>query len=78
MERTVLAEFIQGRVSKVFQVDIHPAATIGHGIMVDHATGVVIGETAVLGNDVSLLHGVTLGGLVKNQAIVIQRLVREL
>ena len=37
MERTVLAEFIQGRVSKVFQVDIHPAATIGHGIMVDHA-----------------------------------------
>lgn len=65
MERRVLAEFIQGRVSKVFQVDIHPAATIGHGIMVDHATGVVIGETAVLGNDVSLLHGVTLGGTGK-------------
>ena len=64
-ERTVLAEFIQGRISKVFQVDIHPAATIGHGIMVDHATSVVIGETAVLGNDVSLLHGVTLGGTGK-------------
>ena len=65
VERTVLAEFIQGRISKVFQVDIHPAATIGHGIMMDHATGVVIGETAVLGNDVSLLHGVTLGGTGK-------------
>ena len=65
MERRVLAEFIQGRMSKVFQVDIHPAAKIGQGIMVDHATGVVIGETAVLGNDVSLLHGVTLGGTGK-------------
>ena len=63
--RKVLAEFVQGRASKVFQVDIHPAATIGKGIMVDHATAVVVGETAVLGNDVSLLHGVTLGGTGK-------------
>ena len=43
-------------------MDIHPAAVFGHGIMFDHGTGIVIGETAVLGNDISLLHGVTLGG----------------
>ena len=57
-----LALFLQNRVSMVFDVDIHPAAILGQGIMIDHATGVVIGETAVLGNDVSLLHSVTLGG----------------
>jgi serine O-acetyltransferase len=45
----------------VFGVDIHPAARIGAGVMIDHATGVVIGETAVVGDDVSILHGVTLG-----------------
>ena len=70
--RKVLAEFVQGRASKVFQVDIHPAATIGKGIMVDHATGVVVGETAVLGNDVSLLHGVTLGGTEGSPVTVIE------
>ncbi|MCV2503723.1 MAG: serine O-acetyltransferase, partial [Neisseriaceae bacterium] len=57
-----LALFLQNRSSEVFGVDIHPGATIGKGIMSDHGTGVVIGETAVLGNDISLLHGVTLGG----------------
>ncbi|MBH67136.1 MAG: serine O-acetyltransferase [Rhodospirillaceae bacterium] len=63
--RETLAQYIQSRVSEVFQVDIHPAAQIGKGIMMDHATGVVIGETAVLGDGVSLLHGVTLGGTGK-------------
>ena len=46
----------------MLQVDIHPAARIGWGIMIDHATGVVIGETAVVGDNVSMLHHVTLGG----------------
>ena len=45
--------------------DIHPAATIGSGVFIDHATGVVIGETAVVGDDVTMLHGVTLGGTGK-------------
>jgi serine O-acetyltransferase len=63
--RELLAMHIQSRVSELFQVDIHPAARIGSGIMIDHATGVVIGETAVVGNDVSLLHSVTLGGTGK-------------
>ena len=48
-------------------VDIHPAAQIGHGIMFDHATGIVIGETARVGNNVSILHNVTLGGTGKEQ-----------
>lgn len=60
--RQTLAYFLQNRASEVFGVDIHPAAVFGHGIMFDHGTGIVIGETAVLGNDISLLHGVTLGG----------------
>lgn len=60
--RKTLAYFLQNRASEVFGVDIHPAARFGHGIMFDHGTGIVIGETAVLGNDISLLHGVTLGG----------------
>lgn len=60
--RQTLAYFLQNRASEVFGVDIHPAARFGHGIMIDHGTGVVVGETAVLGNDISLLHGVTLGG----------------
>ncbi len=66
-DRKILAKYIQGRVSEVFQVDIHPAAKIGKGIMIDHATGVVIGETAVVGDNVSLLHGVTLGGTGKDR-----------
>ena len=60
--RTTLAYFLQNRASEVFGVDIHPGARFGRGIMFDHGTGIVIGETAVLGNDISLLHGVTLGG----------------
>ncbi|KAI9109705.1 hypothetical protein K1719_019335 [Acacia pycnantha] len=60
--RQVLASALQSRVSEVFGVDIHPAEKIGEGILLDHATGVVIGETAIVGNRVSLMHGVTLGG----------------
>lgn len=60
--RESLALFLQNRIATVFDVDIHPAARIGAGIMVDHATGVVIGETAIIGNNVSMLHSVTLGG----------------
>ena len=60
--RETLALYLQSRTSELFQVDIHPAARIGAGVFIDHATGVVIGETAVVGDDVSMLHGVTLGG----------------
>lgn len=61
-DRKTLAYFLQNRSAEVFGVDIHPAATLGHSIMIDHGTGVVIGETAVLGDNISILHGVTLGG----------------
>ena len=64
-ERSELALYLQSRVSEVFAVDIHPAAQIGSGILLDHATGLVIGETAVVGDHVSLLHEVTLGGTGK-------------
>ncbi|KAB1199143.1 Serine acetyltransferase 3, mitochondrial [Morella rubra] len=64
-DRMILALLIQNRVSEVFAVDIHPGARIGRGILLDHATGVVIGETAVVGNNVSILHKVTLGGTGK-------------
>ncbi|MBT8149541.1 MAG: serine O-acetyltransferase [Gammaproteobacteria bacterium] len=60
--RRSMARYIQHMTSVLYQVDVHPAAQLGSGIMFDHATGVVIGETAVVGNNVSLLHGVTLGG----------------
>lgn len=60
--RDALAFYLQSRVSELFQVDIHPAAPIGRGAFFDHGTGIVIGETAVVGDDVSLLQGVTLGG----------------
>lgn len=63
--RRLLARYIQSRVSEIFAIDIHPAARIGHGIFIDHGSGIVIGETAVLGNDISILHGVTLGGTGK-------------
>jgi len=63
--RQWLSYFLQSRVSQLFAVDIHPAAKIGRGIMMDHATGIVIGETAVVDDDVSMLHGVTLGGTGK-------------
>jgi len=64
-DRADLAYFIQMRVSEVFGVDIHPGAKIGRGVMIDHAHSVVIGETAVVGNNVSMLHSVTLGGTGK-------------
>ncbi|PIA46815.1 hypothetical protein AQUCO_01500394v1 [Aquilegia coerulea] len=60
--RKVLALALQSRISEVFGVDIHPAAKIGEGILLDHGTGVVIGETAVIGNRVSLMQAITLGG----------------
>lgn len=60
--RRSLALFLQNRIASVFDIDIHPGAVIGRGLMVDHGTGVVIGETAVIGDDVSMLHSVTLGG----------------
>ncbi len=63
--RTGLAAHLQNRVSEVFGVDIHPAARIGSGILIDHATSVVIGETAVVEDNVSMLHEVTLGGTGK-------------
>ncbi|ESQ29870.1 hypothetical protein EUTSA_v10012384mg [Eutrema salsugineum] len=64
-DRKMVALLIQNRVSEAFAVDFHPGAKIGKGILLDHATGVVIGETAVVGDDVSILHGVTLGGTGK-------------
>jgi len=60
-----LAYFIQMRVSEVFGIDIHPNAKIGQGVMIDHAHSIVIGETAVVGDNVSMLHSVTLGGTGK-------------
>ncbi|MHA1517662.1 MAG: serine O-acetyltransferase [Alphaproteobacteria bacterium] len=60
--RKDFALYLQSLVSRFLQLDIHPAAKIGRGIMIDHATGIVIGETAVVGDNCSLLHGVTLGG----------------
>ena len=60
--RETMALYLQSRMSELFQVDIHPAARIGRGVFIDHGTGIVIGETAVIGDDVSMLHGVTLGG----------------
>ncbi|MGP1357121.1 serine O-acetyltransferase [Roseicyclus sp.] len=63
--RKDFAYFIQMRVSEVFGIDIHPAARIGKGIMIDHAHSIVIGETAVVGDNVSMLHSVTLGGTGK-------------
>ncbi len=63
--RKEIALSIQSRISRVFSVDIHPAATIGKGILMDHATGIVIGETAVIDDNVSMLHEVTLGGTGK-------------
>ena len=64
-EETLLSYFLQSRTSQVYGVDIHPAATIGKGIMLDHATGIVIGETSVIEDDVSIFQGVTLGGTGK-------------
>ena len=65
-KRLPLALYLQNRSSELFGVDVHPAARIGKGIMFDHATGIVIGETAVIEDNVSLLQGVTLGGTGKD------------
>jgi serine O-acetyltransferase len=63
--RKDFAYYLQSRSSAVFQCDINPNARIGRGIFLDHATGLVVGETAAIGDDVSILHGVTLGGTGK-------------
>lgn len=63
--RQALAYYFQNEISISFNVDIHPAANLGYGIMLDHATGIVIGETSVVENDVSILQSVTLGGTGK-------------
>ena len=63
--REMMAYFFQSISSEVFAVDIHPAARIGHGILLDHATSFVVGETAIVENNVSILHEVTLGGTGK-------------
>jgi len=65
--REEMALYLQSIISQIFTVDIHPAASIGSGIFFDHATGIVIGETAVVENDVSMLHEVTLGGTGKQR-----------
>src|SRR5215470_9701988 len=64
-QREILAYHLQSRISELFAVDIHPAAKIGSGVFIDHAHGIVIGETAVVEDDVSMLHSVTLGGTGK-------------
>ena len=66
-DRRPLALFLQSRVSELFAVDIHPATRIGKGVFIDHATGIVIGETAVVEDDVSILQNVTLGGTGKEK-----------
>ena len=63
--RHTLAHYFQSRTSEVYGVDIHPAARLGKGIMIDHGTGVVIGETSVVEDNVSIFQGVTLGGTGK-------------
>jgi serine O-acetyltransferase len=63
--RRDMALYLQSRSSIVFQTDIHPAASMGHGIFLDHATGLVVGATAVIDDDVSMLQDVTLGGTGK-------------
>ena len=61
-DRHTMALFFQNRASEIFGVDIHPAAEIKGGVMIDHATGVVIGETSKIDENVSIYQGVTLGG----------------
>ncbi|HEY1736444.1 MAG TPA: serine O-acetyltransferase [Methylovirgula sp.] len=65
--RSDFALYLQSRCSEVFQSDIHPAAVLGQGLFLDHATGVVIGSTAVVEDDVSMLQSVTLGGTGKER-----------
>jgi serine O-acetyltransferase len=63
--RRDFALYLQSRSSAVFQTDIHPASRMGKGVFIDHATGLVVGETALIEDNVSILHGVTLGGTGK-------------
>jgi serine O-acetyltransferase len=65
--RRDLAHFLQSRVSEAFAVDIHPAVPVGRGVFIDHGTGLVVGETAIIGDDVSILQEVTLGGTGKER-----------
>ncbi len=71
--RKDFALYLQSRSSSVFQCDINPAARIGRGIFLDHATGLVVGETAVVEDDVSILHDVTLGGTGKEHEDAIRK-----
>ena len=64
--RRDFAFLVQARMSELFSIDIHPAARIGRGLMIDHAHAIVIGETSVVGDNVSMLHSVTLGGTGKS------------
>lgn len=66
VKKISLSTYLQSRISTVFSVDIHPAASIGSGVMLDHATGIVIGEGAIIEDDVSIFHSVTLGSTGKN------------
>ena len=61
-DRRVLASFLHSQANSKFQIDIHPGATLGDGLFIDHGTGLVIGETVRVGQNVSILHHVTLGG----------------
>lgn len=74
--RETLAFHFQSRISELFQLDIHPAARLGKGLFLDHGTGIVIGETAVVGDDVSMLHNVTLGGTGPSAATATPRSAR--
>lgn len=66
-DRQALALYLQSRMSELFSVDIHPAVKFGKGVFIDHATGIVIGETAQVDDDVSILQNVTLGGTGKDE-----------
>ena len=70
-DQRVMARTLQSRVSEVCAIDIHPAARLGKGILLDHGTGVVIGETAVIGENVSIMQNVTLGGVCPHIIIII-------
>lgn len=76
-KRYLLALLFQSMSSEVFGVDIHPAAQIGCGILLDHGTGFVVGETAIIENDVSMLHEVTLGGTGKEKGGARHPIVRS-
>ena len=65
--RREVARLLQGQAARALAVDIHPAVPVGRGVFVDHGTGLVVGETAAIGNDVSILQGVTLGGTGKER-----------